>query len=153
MTAPAASERRVPQVKENVPLWRAPVYLNWSKLLDEGKVLKVRQIKDMNHRPKSVVRHMIKRHKYRTRYLFSQSLDGVKVLLQGQTCISQDVEATEAEGRREGSIISQSVRYKLLAEGRGKTASTSILPVFIQYAEKSLHALQVGPVHWSIVNI
>ena len=52
---------------------------------------------DMNHRPKSVVRHVVKRAESRASYFFSQPLDGVELLLQGQTCISQDVEATEAK--------------------------------------------------------
>lgn len=59
--------------------------------LNKARV-KTREHKDMNHRAESVIRHVVKRDKGGADDLFSQSLDFVEVLLQGQTCISQDME-------------------------------------------------------------
>ena len=56
----------------------------------------------MNHRAKSVVRHMVEGDESRGSYFFSQPLNGVKFLLQGQACISQDMEAAEVERAKEG---------------------------------------------------
>lgn len=58
----------------------------------------------MNHRAKSVVRHMVKRDKGRASDFLSQPLDGVELLLQGQTCVPQDMETTEEQSRRGGRI-------------------------------------------------
>lgn len=55
----------------------------------------------MNHRPKSVVRHMVKGDKSRASYFFSQPLNSVEFLLQGQTRISQHMEATEVKTAEE----------------------------------------------------
>lgn len=68
----------------------------------------------MNHRAKSVVRHMVKGDKSRARYFLSQPLNGVELLLQGQTCISQNMEATEVKRAEEwvGSNLQWHVRYK-----------------------------------------
>jgi len=60
----------------------------------------------MNHRAKSVVRHMVEGQKSRTSYFFAQVLNGEEFLLQGLTCISQDMKATGGkESRRGGSIL------------------------------------------------
>lgn len=51
----------------------------------------------MNHRAKSVVRHMVQGRKSRASYFFTQPLNGVEILLQGYTCASQDMEASEVK--------------------------------------------------------
>lgn len=51
----------------------------------------------MNHRAKSVVRHMVEGDKNRASYFLSQPLDSVELLLQGHTCISKDMEATKVK--------------------------------------------------------
>lgn len=58
--------------------------------------------KDMNHGAKSVVRHMVEGDESRASDFFCQPLNGVEFLLQGQTCISQHMEATE--GKRHNLI-------------------------------------------------
>lgn len=42
----------------------------------------------MNHRAKSVVRHMVEGDKNRASYFLSQPLNRVEFLLQGHSCIS-----------------------------------------------------------------
>lgn len=58
----------------------------------------------MNHGAKSVVRHMVERDEGRASDFLSQPLDGVELLLQGQTCVPQDMEAAEVKSRRGGRI-------------------------------------------------
>lgn len=55
---------------------------------------------DMNHRTKSVVRNVVQGHKSRTSYFFRQTLNGVELLLQGQTCVSQDLKAAAIKQTR-----------------------------------------------------
>lgn len=55
---------------------------------------------DMNHRTKSVVRDVVQGHKSRASYFFSQALNGVELLLQGQTSVSQDLKAAEIKQTR-----------------------------------------------------
>lgn len=55
----------------------------------------------MNHRAKSVVRYVVEGDKNRASEFCSQPLDGVEFLLQGQTYISQDVEAAEVKRAEE----------------------------------------------------
>lgn len=111
--------------------------------------------KDMNHRTKSVVRHMVEGDKSRAGYLLSQPLDGVELLLQGQSCISQGIKATEVKRAEEEVELNpkQRVRYEQLVYIFHATAATLFLPVVIQCSEKSLHALQVGFIHRRVINI
>lgn len=77
----------------------------------------------MNHRAKSVVRHMVEGEKSRASYFFSQPLNGVEFLLQGQTCISQHMEAAKVKRAEEEVYFNmqQHVRYKQI---RTATATT-----------------------------
>lgn len=59
----------------------------------------------MNHRAKSVVRHMVEGDKSRASYFFRQPLNGVELLLQGQTCIPQDMETTGGRQSRRGDVL------------------------------------------------
>lgn len=59
----------------------------------------------MNHRAKSVVRHMVEGDKSRSSYSFSQPLYGIEFLLQGWTGITQEMETTAGISKR-GSRIS-----------------------------------------------
>lgn len=61
--------------------------------------------KDMNHRTKSVVRHMVEGGQGRGSYFFSQPLNCVEFLLQRQTCISQDVEAAGVEREKQKDVV------------------------------------------------
>lgn len=54
----------------------------------------------MNHRTKSVVRNVVQGHKSRASYFLRQTLNGVELLLQGQTCVSQDLKAAEIKQMR-----------------------------------------------------
>ena len=71
----------------------------------------------MNHRAKSVVRHMVEGDKSRARYFFCQPLNGVEFLLQRQTRVPQDMEATEVK-RAEKEVLFRpqqdvrSIKYK-----------------------------------------
>lgn len=51
----------------------------------------------MNHRAESVIWHMVEGDKNRTSYFFAQPLNAEEFLLQGHTCTSEDVEATEVK--------------------------------------------------------
>lgn len=54
----------------------------------------------MKYKAKSVVRYMVEGDKDRASYFLSQPLNGVEFLLQGHSCISYDLEATEVKNRR-----------------------------------------------------
>lgn len=59
----------------------------------------------MNHRTKSVVRYVVEGDKNGASQFSSQPLDRVEFLLQGQTHISQDVEAAEVKESRRGGRL------------------------------------------------
>ena len=59
----------------------------------------------MNHGAKSVVGHVVQGNKSRAGYFFSQPINGVELLLQRQTYISQDMEAAEVQSAEEEILL------------------------------------------------
>lgn len=76
----------------------------WTRGMATGKTSKWKKKRkaneDMNHRTKSVVRNVVQGHKSRASYFFRQTLNGVELLLQGQTSVSQDLKAAEIKQTR-----------------------------------------------------
>lgn len=66
----------------------------------------------MKNRAKSVVRHKVEGDKSRASYFFSQPINGVELLLQGKTCISQDMEAAEVKRAEDCNVKNTNKRFK-----------------------------------------